>query len=276
MRAKLGVIAGGGALPRQAIAAARRRGRGVAAVALEGMADRGTGEGVEGVERVRLPPGAFGRMIAFLRRSGAEEVLLAGRVARPDWSRIALDWRALRALPRVLAADKGDGAALSVVVRELEGEGFRVVGIDSVAPELLAGSGVLGAVRPSRAQRADIDRGLAVLAALGPHDVGQAAAVRGGIVLGVEAAEGTDALIARCGALQPPGRGAVLVKCAKPGQDRRVDLPAIGPETVRVMAGAGFAGAAVEAGAALVLERAEAIAAADRARLFLCGVDAAP
>lgn len=273
MRAKLGVIAGGGALPRQAIAAARRRGRAVAAVALEGMADRDAGEGVESV---RLPPGAFGRMIAFLRRSGAEEVLLAGRVARPDWSKAALDWRALRALPRVLAADRGDGAALSAVVRELEGEGFRVVGIDSVAPELLAGAGVLGTVRPGRAARADIDRGLAVLAALGGCDVGQAAAVRRGVVLGIEAVEGTDALIARCGALQPPGRGAVLVKCAKSGQDRRVDLPAIGPETVRAMAGAGFAGAALEAGAALLLEREETIAAADRARLFLCGVDAAP
>ncbi len=270
MPRKLGVLAGGGALPRQLVTAARRQGREVVVVAIEGMTDTAT---TAGIAHIRAAPGAFGRIIDFLKRSGAEEVVLAGRATRPDWSRIALDWRALKMLPRMLSADRGDNAVLSFAVRELESEGFRVVGVDSVAPELMIESGVIGGVGVARAARADIARGAAVLAALGPHDVGQAVVVQDGIVLGIEGAEGTDALIARCGGLQRRGRGAVLVKCAKSTQDRRVDLPAIGPATVVAMAAAGYAGAAVEAGAALILEREKTIEAADRERLFLCGID---
>ena len=265
------MLAGGGALPRQLVAAARRQGRDVVVVAVEGTTDAAT---VAGVAHLWAAPGAFGRILDFLKRSGAEEVVLAGRASRPDWSKLAPDWRTLRMIPRLLAADKGDNALLSAAVRELEGEGFRVVGADAVAPELAVGNGTLGRVSVPRAARADIARGAAVLAALGPHDVGQAAVVQEGIVLGIEGAEGTDALIARCGGLRRRGRGPVLVKCAKLGQDHRVDLPAIGPATMDAMAAAGLAGAAVEAGAALLLERERAIAAADRAGLFLCGIGA--
>ena len=267
------MLAGAGSLPRELVGAARRAGREVTVVAIDGMTDAAT---VEGVPHLWAAPGAFGRILDFLKRAGVEEIVLAGAASRPDWSRISLDWRAVRMLPRLLAADRGDDSLLSFAVREFEREGLRVVGAHSVAPGLVVGAGAVGAVRPGRAARADIARGVAVLAALGPHDVGQAACVQNGAVLGVEGAEGTDALIARCGALQRPGGGAVLVKCSKPGQDRRVDLPAIGPATAQAMADAGFAGAAVEAGATLILERARTIDAADRARLFLYGVEPAP
>lgn len=273
MPPRLGVVAGGGVLPRHLVAAARRQARDVVVVAVEGLTDAAT---TDGVKHIWAAPGAFGRMIGFLKRSGARDVVLAGRASRPDWSSVSLDWRALRMLPRLLSADRGDDAVLSAAVRELEDEGFRVVAADAIAPELTIAPGVLGKVRVDATVRADIARGVAVLSALGPYDVGQAAVVQRGIVLGIEGAEGTDALIARCGALQRRGPGAVLVKCAKSGQDRRVDLPAIGPATVDAMAAAGLAGAAVEAGAALILERERTIEAADRARVFLCGIDPQP
>ena len=269
----LGVLAGGGALPGHIVAAARRRNREVAVVAVEGITDPET---TRGVAHLWAPPGAFGRMIDFLKRRGAADIVLAGRVARPDWRKLSPDWRAIRMIPRLLAADKGDDALLAVAVRELEDEGFRVVGVDAVAPELLMPRGVAGGVPVPAAARADIARGAAVLAALGLHDVGQAVVAQQGIVLGIEGAEGTDGLIARCAALRRPGRGGVLVKCARSGQDRRVDLPAIGPDTVRAMAAAGLAGAAVEAGAAILIDRARTVREADRAKLFLCGIDPAP
>ncbi len=273
MPPRLGVVAGGGALPQLVVEGARREGREVVVTAVEGVTDTET---AADVPHIWVHAGAVGAVIDFLKRSGAEEVVFAGRAPRPDWSKLSLDWRALKMLPRLLAADRGDNALLSVAIRELEDEGFRVVGVDAVAPELLmTRSDAMGRVRPARDARADIARGAAVLAALGPYDVGQAAAVQKGVVLGVEGVEGTDALIARCGALQRAGRGAVLVKCAKTGQDRRVDLPAIGPGTVSALEKAGFAGAAVEAGAALLLERERTIAAADRAGVFLCGIDPA-
>ena len=266
------MLAGAGALPRELVGAARRVGREVTVVAIDGMTDAAT---VDGVPHLWAAPGAFGRILDFLKGAQVEEIVLAGAASRPDWSRISLDWRAIRMLPRLLAADRGDDSLLSFAVGEFEREGFRVVGAHSVAPELVVGPGAAGGVRAGRGERADIARGVAALAALGPHDVGQAACVQNGVILGIEGAEGTDALIARCGALQRRGRGAVLVKCAKPGQDRRVDMPAIGPATVEAMAGAGFAGAAVEAGATLILERERTVSAADSARLFLHGVEPA-
>ena len=271
MPPELGVLAGGGALPGELVAAARRGGRETFVVAVEGITDAGA---TADTEHVWVAPGAFGRMIDALKKSGVEDVVLAGRAVRPDWSKLALDGRAIRMLPRLLAANGGDNALLSLAIRELESEGFRVVGVDSVASELTIGPGPAGRVRAGRAARADIARGAAVLAALGAHDVGQAAVVHDGAVLGIEAAEGTDALIERCARLRHADKGGVLVKCAKSHQDRRVDLPAIGPDTVSALARARMAGAALEAGAALILERSRTVAAADRARIFLCGIDA--
>lgn len=270
MPPELGVLAGGGALPAEIAAAARRAGREVFVVAVEGITDASA---TAGAEHVWVAPGAFGRMIDALRKSGAREVVLAGSAARPDWSKLRLDGRAIRMLPRLVAADRGDNALLAVAIRELESEGFRVVGADAVAPELTLGAGAASRARPGRAARADITRGAAVLAALGPHDVGQAVVVHDGVVLGIEAAEGTDALIERCAPLRRADKGGVLVKCAKSHQDRRVDLPAIGPRTIAALAGARMSGAALEAGAALILQRPRTLAAADRARLFLYGID---
>ena len=152
---------------------------------------------------------------------------------------------------------------------------FRSVSVQDVAGGLLAGTGTLGRHQPDEIDRTDIARGVAVLNVMGGLDIGQGVVVQAGVVLGVEAIEGTDALIVRCGTLRRSGKGPVLVKLAKPEQEQRVDLPAIGPATIAGCAAAGFAGIAVEAGRSLIIDRAATIAAADEASLFLVGLSTA-
>jgi DUF1009 family protein len=184
------------------------------------------------------------------------------------------DLRGLSFLARVAGKSLGDDSLLSAVIGEIEQEGFKVVGVDSILADLLAPVGVLGRCQPDEIAEADIRRGFAVVRALGKADVGQAAVVQQGIVLGVEAAEGTDAMLARCSGLRREGPGGVLVKSKKPQQERRADLPSIGIATVRNAAAAGLRGLAVEAGHTLIIDRAQVIAAADAAALFVIGVAA--
>jgi len=188
------------------------------------------------------------------------------------------DLGAIRNLPFLVSLGiGGDDHVLSRVVRFFESKGYRVHGAGDVAPELLAGEGKLGDKAPSAEDRADISTGFRVVSALGRLDVGQAAVVAKSYVLAVEAAEGTDAMLARCAGLREIGRikqrarSGVLVKAPKPGQEERVDLPTIGPETVRNAATAGLAGIAVAAGRVLMAEHAATIAAANQHGLFLVG-----
>jgi DUF1009 family protein len=159
-----------------------------------------------------------------------------------------------------------------LIVEELEGEGFRVVGADPRVDDALAAEGPMTLLAPDAEAMRDIALGIEVAARLGELDIGQAAIVQQGMVLGVEAAEGTDALMARCADLRRAGRGGVLIKLKKPCQERRADLPTIGPDTVRIAADTGIVGIAVQAGHCLIVERAQAITAADRAGLFVIGV----
>jgi hypothetical protein len=266
---KLGLVAGGGGLPRQVVDSCREQGREIAVIAFDGTTDKDT---VAGVEHLWTRLGAVGKIIDWLKASGAEEIVLAGRLSRPSWSSVRPDMRGMKLLPRIMSAGQGDDSILSVVIEELEGEGFRVVGIHDVMPSLLAAEGALGHHAPDQESTKDIDRGVIVARALGGVDVGQAVVVQQGVVLGVEAAEGTDGLIDRCAALQRKGDGGVLVKCVKPGQERRADLPSIGPDTVRRARDAGLSGIAVGAGTTLVLDQTGTIAAADEAGMFLVGV----
>jgi DUF1009 family protein len=201
--------------------------------------------------------------------------VLIGPVKRPSILDIRPDAEGARLLARVgRAAFGGDDGLLAAIHRVLAEEGFRVLGAHEILTEAVAGSGLLGSAAPDAQARADIERGRAVLHALGAADVGQACVVQQGIVLAVEAVEGTDAMLARCGGLARPGPGGVLVKLVKPGQDRRTDLPTIGPGTVRAAAASGLRGVAFEAGGTILADREAAIAAADRAGLFLLGISA--
>jgi DUF1009 family protein len=267
MARRLGILAGCGPLPAQVVAAALARGAQVFVLAFEGETDPDL---VRELPHRWVPVGAVGRAIDALRAAKVEEVVLIGAVRRPPLA--SLDRRGIQLLARLGLHRHGDDQLLRLIVAELEGEGFRVIGADTLIEDVLATEGPMTVLAPDADAMRDIALGIEVAERLGDLDIGQAAIVQQGLVLGVEAAEGTDALIARCAGLRRPGRGGILVKIKKPRQERRADLPTIGPHTVRVAAGTGIAGIAVQAGQCLIIERAETIAAADRAGLFLIGV----
>ena len=266
---RLGIVAGSGALPGQLVAACRAGGRPFFVLALEGQAEAAP---LADLPHAWIRLGAAGRGIELLREAGVEEIVLAGAVRRPSLAALRPDRRTARFLAKIGRAAFGDDGLLSAVVKTLEDEGFRVVASSDILHGLLAVEGVYGAVAPDADAWTDIERGVAVARALGALDIGQAAVVQQGVVLGVEAIEGTDALLQRAGTLKREGAGGVLVKVKKPGQETRVDLPVIGARTVENAAAAGLRGIAVEAGAALVVDRAAVVAAADRTGLFVVGI----
>jgi DUF1009 family protein len=269
MTSRLGIVAGAGALPRLLVEACRAAGREVFVLALEGEAEAET---VRDVPHAWCRVGAAANALSLLRQNGVGEVVLAGGVRRPSLTGLRPDWRAARLFARIGFRALGDDGLLSAVAAELEREGFRVIGADQLIAGGLLSEGRLGRLMPDAQAEADIAHGLLVAKALGALDIGQAVVVQQGLVLGVEAIEGTDALLQRCAGLRRDGPGGVLVKAEKPGQDRRADRPTIGPRTVAFAAAAGLRGIAGEAGATLVLDRDEVARAADVAGLFVVGV----
>jgi len=268
---KLGIIAGGGCLPGLIAAACRAEGRPAHFLALTGHADPAVIAAADlPTDWIRL--GEAGSGFASLRRAGVEDVVMVGPVRRPSLSELAPDLRTARFFARIGLKALGDDGLLRAVVTEVESEGFHVVGIDQVLASCLASPGLYGGPVPDAQAEADIARGIDVARALGAVDVGQSVVVQQGIVLGVEAIEGTDRLLERCGLLARDGVGGVLVKLKKPGQDRRIDLPAIGTNTVIAAAAAGLRGIAVEAGAALVLGRDAVAREAQRLGIFVVGI----
>jgi hypothetical protein len=269
MTDRLGIIAGGGGLPRRLVECCRAAGRDVFVLALEGAAEPAT---VKDVPHAWCRLGAAATGLALLRENHVRELVLAGGISRPSVAALRPDWRAAKLFARIGYRALGDDSLLSTVVDELEREGFRVIGPDQLLDRALVPEGPLGAVCPDHQAAADIERGLRVARALGALDVGQAVVVQQGLVLGVEAIEGTDELLRRCAILRREGPGGVLVKVEKPGQERRADRPTIGLRTVILAAESGLRGIAIEAHATIVLDREEVSRAADRAGLFVVGV----
>ncbi len=269
--APLGILAGGGPFPGRVAAAAQAAGRAVFVVALQGFAEPAV---IGAFPHATARMGAAGQILGLLRAHACRDVVLVGPVKRPSVLDLRPDAEGARLLARIgRAAFAGDDGLLAAVVRVLGEEGFRVLGAHEVLREAVGPAGLLGTVKPDAQAMDDLARGQAVLRALGAADVGQACVVQQGDVLAVEAIEGTDAMMARAGALALPGPGGVLVKLVKPGQDRRADLPAIGPDTIRGAAAAGLRGVAFEAGGTLLHDRPACVEAADAAGLFLLGVE---
>jgi UDP-2,3-diacylglucosamine hydrolase len=272
----LAVICGGGTLPFAVAEAVTRRGRRVVLFAIRGWADP---------QRVAAYPhhwaafGQFGWFCRVAHREGCREVVFIGSMVRPAIWQIRPDFKTLRLLPRVLRIFRGgDDHLLKGVAGIFEEHGFRLVGAHQIAPEILMPEGPLGRELPQAGDHADITTGMALLDAISPFDVGQAVVVADGRVLATEAAEGTDHVLARVTELRRSGRIAleprcgVLIKAAKRGQDRRFDLPSIGPRTVEGAARAGLAGIAVRAGSTIVAEAERVREIADREGLFVIGV----
>jgi UDP-2,3-diacylglucosamine hydrolase len=267
----LGIVAGSGPLPGLIAAAARAAGRSVFLIGLAGFAEPAALASYPH-EFVRL--GAVGRMKALLQAHGCGEIVLIGAIRRPSIRDLRPDAEGARLLARIgRATFGGDDRLLAAVVRVLEEEGFRVIGAQEVLAEALPQPGILTRLEPDPEARADIERGVEVARALGANDVGQGCVVQQGVVLAVEAAEGTDAMLVRAGTLRLPGPGGVLVKLVKPGQERRVDLPTIGLDTLRNAAAAGLRGIAFEAGGTILAGGAETIATAEARGLFLQALD---
>ncbi len=265
---KLGILAGGGELPARLIAACRQSGRPFHVIAFDGHAEPER-LGDAPASWVRL--GEAGTGISILKQQGCAELVMAGPVRRPTLKDLRPDWRTTRFFAKLGLAALGDDGLLRAVVRELEGEGFRVVGVDEVLGDILAEDRLYTRAAPDDQAEADIARAAQVARGLGALDVGQAVVVQQGIVLAVEAIEGTDAMLSRCATVRREGPGGVLVKLKKPGQDQRLDLPTIGLHTVRNAHAAGLRGICVEAGGALIVGREAVAAEADRLGLFVLG-----
>jgi DUF1009 family protein len=274
----IGVIAAGGVLPFAVADSLVARSISPVFFALRGVCDPAL------VARFRhhwISIGQLGRLAKLLRAENCRDLVFIGALVRPALSEIRLDWKTLRAMPSVLKAFRGgDDHLLSSVGRILEGDGFRMVGIKDVAPDLLMPAGCLTHATPSEDANADIARGREVLRALSPFDIGQATIVIDGHVLGVEDIEGTDGLLARVARLRAEGRirakpaRGVLVKAPKSGQDLRFDLPTLGARTIEGAVQAQLAGIAVVAGNTLVAEPQAMVDVADRAGLFITGLPA--
>ena len=270
----LAIFAGGGALPRQLADAARASSREVFVLRVNGEADADFGS--HQVEDIRY--GEIGRALGLLKARECRRVVLAGRVDRPSLAAIRPDWGAIQLMPRIARIMVGgDDDVLRRVAALFDEHGLTLVSPLDIAPSLSARPGRLAGPEPGKAARRDIAIGLEAARAIGALDAGQGVVVDGGRAIALEGIEGTDAVIARAGALRAAGRwrspapSGVLVKAAKPQQDMRLDVPTIGVDTVRAAAAAGLTGIAIEAGRVLTLEMDRMRALADEHRLFLWG-----
>ena len=274
--APLGLVAGGGMMPVRIADAATKSGRGVAIILLQDFADPADYACFPGAEVMAL--GQVGRMQTKLRTAGVRDLVMAGKVTRPSFLSLRLDAEGARMAARLgrQALFGGDDSLLSACLRLMREEGFNPLGAQEVMAELLVEAGPLTSTVPDDQARADIARGIAVVRALGDADVGQGCVVQQGMVLGLEAIEGTDAMLARCAELRREGPGGVLVKLMKLRQDIRVDMPVIGPDTIAHAAAAGLRGIAIEArsghSGTIVIDRDATIAAAQAAGLFLLAI----
>lgn len=268
---KLGIIAGAGALPICLVQACEQMKRPYFVVGLKDCLKKDALPKGTPLSWIRL--GALGKGLKLLKKNNVEEVVMIGAVKRPSFIGLWPDWKCFKMLLKHGKKALGDDALLKILIQEIEKEGFKVVGIDEILPHLLVKKGVYGRMIPTEQDTSDIKRGVQVARKLGEADVGQAVIVQQGLVLAVEGIEGTDALIHRSKALRRKGGRGVLVKAAKPQQDRRADLPTIGPNTVQSVAEAGLAGIAVQADSVLFSESEKAIKLANQLGIFIIGVE---
>ncbi|PHR61412.1 MAG: UDP-2,3-diacylglucosamine pyrophosphatase [Robiginitomaculum sp.] len=273
---KIALIAGGGTLPHEVISGALQRNLSVYVAAMTGFAKMSDFDSPGG----EFGLGEFKRMLKVFKAEKCTHIVMAGIIERPDFKSLKLDLRSLSLLPKVLkAAAKGDDALLSMIVSEFEKEGFYILAPQDICQTPLIQAGVLGAYSPTKKHQADIIKARETALLMGAHDIGQGCVVCNGLVLAVEAQEGTDKMLERVACLPENIRGnaetrlGVLSKRLKPEQEDRVDLPTIGPRTIELAAKAGLAGIVVEAGKAFVLDKEHVRTLADKHKIFVLGYE---
>lgn len=273
----VGLIAGGGVLPFALADSLLAQGRIPVFIGLKGFCDP---RRIANYRHHWFSVGQFGSIMKALREEGCSDITFIGNLVRPAFRDLRFDWLAVRILPQILQGLRGgDDHILSATARVFEDGGFRVLGVRDLAPDLLMPSGCLTRAQPDAASLSDAAKGREVLRAISPFDVGQAVVVIDGHVVSIEDIAGTDVLLARIKALRESGRlrakpgHGVLVKAPKQGQDLRLDLPALGPQTIGGIAEAGLAGIAVVAGHSVVAEPQAMVEVADTAGIFIVGLD---
>jgi DUF1009 family protein len=270
----LAVIAGSGKLPDLIISQLKQSNRSFIVLGLEGNASPRMAKGTNHIF-IRL--GELGKALAFLKQNQVKELVFAGKLQRPSLASIKPDMKGIAFLGKLglelLKSGAGDDKILSQLIKLLEAQGFKVIGPEKLLPSLLTPTGVLGKLKPTKQDYQDIKLGKAVLSALSPSDVGQAVIVENSYVLGIEAAEGTDKLISRCGKLRKERvRSGILIKMKKSGQEIRIDLPSIGLKTIEAAHKAGLKGLALEAKHSLIIDLDAVIKKANALKLFLIGI----
>ena len=276
-RDRIAVIAGGGALPSAIVRTLRRAGHDPLVATVTGEADS---SGYAGADCFPVAVEDLGPLLSRFRSERIGRVVMAGHIARrPRLFSIKWSWRLLASLPRAAVSLRhGDDTLLRAVIALMEANGIEVVGAHEIVPDLLTPEGLLTRAKPSTRDRRDIEAGAQAARAIGRLDIGQAAVAIGGRAIALEGIEGTDGLLERTAQMRGHGRlagreGGVLVKCCKPQQDRRADLPAIGPDTIDEVLKAGLSGIALDAGASFVLEFERTVALADAHGLFILGLN---
>ena len=273
---KLGLIAGDGDLPERLAKHATDIGRGVFVVGVKGFVQQSL---LDAYDSCQHSIGEIGKQLSALKAAGVREVCFAGIVKRPNFNDLKLDAKGMMLLPRVVkAATRGDDELLRVLVSVVEADGFKVVGADDVLGGLLAPEGAIGDISPSEQDLKDVLKAARIAGEIGAMDIGQGAVVCRGLVLAVEAQEGTDLMLQRCASLPAEIRGdesnraGALVKRPKPMQERRIDLPTIGIKTVEGAARAGLSGVGVAAGAALIIDREAVVERANALGMWIYGI----
>ena len=263
------MLAGSGMMPTEIIRYCAAQQKEIFVMGLEPFASEANiGEVPHGFARM----GEVGKILKAFQKNGVQDIVLAGGIKRPSFKELIPDWEGMKIVTRLALKKMSDDNLFRAVINEIEGYGFKVLGIEEVVPEMLFSEGLYGKTKPSSEDRDDIERGVVVAKALGAVDVGQAVVVQEGMVLAVEAIEGTDMMLSRAAAVKKEGKAPVMVKVLKPGQDLRVDLPAIGLQTIEQLKKYGIKGIAVEAGGILLIEREQVIKMADEAGIFILGL----
>ncbi|MDR2586238.1 MAG: UDP-2,3-diacylglucosamine diphosphatase LpxI [Prevotellaceae bacterium] len=267
---KLGMIAGGGKMPVEIIRHCNAIGREIFVIGLESFASK---ELLKEAPHIFARIGEAGKMLKALKENNVVEIVLAGGIKRPSFKEMIPDWEGMKIAAKLAVKKMSDDSLFRAVIEEVESRGFKIVGIQEVVPDMVFKEGVYGKVKPSKEDMDDIHRGIEVAKALGAVDVGQAVVVQEGMVLAVEAIEGTDLMLSRVAAVKKEGKAPVMVKVTKPGQDRRVDMPAMGLQTIEQLKRYGIGGMAVEAGGILLIEREVVIEMANQEKIFIIGIN---
>jgi DUF1009 family protein len=273
---RLAILCGGGDFPIQVARAAIQQGRDPILVGIVGAADAR----IEVFQHFWVHMGEVGKLFRSLKERGIVEIAIVGAMTRPEFADLRLDWGALRRLAGLASLFRGgDNRLLVGIARFFENEGVAVVGVHQIAPQLLVSPGALSALAPSAQAQVDARQGGALIDALSSFDAGQAVVIANGRVVAIEAAEGTDAMLARVAELRTAhrlrfkGRAGVLVKAPKRDQDMRLDMPAVGLKTIEAAKRAQLEGIALAAGRVLIADRAPFKRAADEAGLFVFGLE---